>query len=67
METEAQKLNFLSKVMQSMADLDAKASILTLNLPSPSSLKRLSLLQIFLSNWVPKPAPLAGVGGVGRC
>lgn len=44
-------LNFLPKVMQSMADLDVKASILTLNLPSPSSLKRLSLLQISLSNW----------------
>ena len=66
METEAQKLNFLSKVMQSMADLVAKASILTLNLPSPSSLKRLSLLQISSSNWVPKPALLAGVGGSGE-
>ena len=64
METEAQKLNFLSKVMQSMADLDAKAS--TLHLPSPSSLKRLSLLQISLSIWVPKPAPLAGAGGSGE-
>ena len=66
METEAQKLNFLPKVMQSMADLDVKASILTLNLPLPSSLKRLSLLQISLSNWAHKPAPLAGVGGIGE-
>ena len=66
METEAQKLNFLSKVMQSMADLDAKTS--TLHLPSPSSLKRLSLLHVFisLSNWVPKPVPLAGVAGSGE-
>lgn len=65
METEAQKLNFLSKVMQSMADL-AKTS--TLHLPSPSSLKRLSLLHVFisLSNWVPKPVPLAGVAGSGE-